>query len=138
MVKIFKRLRPRSAAQARRIANILVIIMITVTATAYDAPCNICRTRARTESGRSVKLPGVASGRWPQGTVLSIQGIGRRVVDDRCRGALDIRFTGKNAHARAKKFGRKKLKVKVIKNVKKVHMQGGLENRCGFSGEICA
>jgi 3D (Asp-Asp-Asp) domain-containing protein len=91
--------------------------MVTVTATAYDAPCRICHTRAKTESGRSAKLPGVASGRWPMGTVLSIQGIGKRRVDDRCRGTLDIRFTGKGAHTRARKFGRKRLKVKVIKRV---------------------
>ena len=118
MIKLFfSRPRPLCAAAASRMVNLLVIIAVAVTVTAYDAPCRICHTRAKTESGRSAKLPGVASGRWPMGTVLHIQGIGRRKVDDRCRGTLDIRFTGKGAHARAKKFGRKRLKVKVIKRV---------------------
>lgn len=118
MVKLFSKCPwPRSRAAASRMANLLVLLVVTVTATAYDAPCRICHTRARTESGRSAKQPGVASGRWPMGTVLHIQGIGRRRVDDRCRGALDIRFTGKGAHTRARKFGRKRLKVRVIKRV---------------------
>lgn len=93
----------------------LAVLSVTVLASAYDAPCRKCGTRARTITGKSVKLPGVASRRWPVGTVLYIQGIGRRVVDDKCRGALDIRFTGKNAHQRAKQFGRHKVKVRVLK-----------------------
>lgn len=91
------------------------MLAVTVMATGYDAPCRICGTRGKTISGRSTRHPGVASSRWPVGTVLYIQGIGRRVVDDRCRGALDIRFTGPGGHKRAKAFGHRRLKVKVLR-----------------------
>lgn len=91
------------------------MLAVTIMATAYDAPCKICGTRSKTITGRSTRLPGVASRRWPLGTVLYIKGIGRRTVDDRCKGALDIRFTGPNGHKRAKKFGRRKVVVRVLK-----------------------
>jgi 3D (Asp-Asp-Asp) domain-containing protein len=94
-------------------------LAITIMATAYDAPCRICGTRSKTITGRSTRHPGVASRRWPVGTVLYIQGIGRRVVDDRCKGALDIRFTGPGAHKRAKAFGHRKVKVRVLKAPRK-------------------
>ncbi len=89
-------------------------LAVTVLATAYDAPCRKCGTRSKTVTGRSTRLPGVASSRWKIGTVLRIGGIGRRVVDDKCRGALDIRFTGPGAHERAMKFGKRKVKVSVV------------------------
>lgn len=91
-----------------------IALAVMVMATAYDAPCKKCGTRAKTTSGRSTKLPGVASNRWKVGTVLRIQGVGRRVVDDKCKGALDIRFTGSGAHERAKKFGKRKVRVSVV------------------------
>lgn len=100
--------------QFKHSVTVLMLLSI-VTVTAYDAPCKICGTRARTSTGKSTRLPGAASGRWAVGTVLHIQGIGRRVVDDRCRSALDVRFTGRGAHKRAREFGRKSLKVRVLK-----------------------
>ncbi len=120
---IFKNWHPPTAHVVHALT--VTILAVTVLATGYDAPCRICHTRAKTITGKSVKHPGVASGRWRVGTVLHIQGIGRRTVDDKCRGPLDIRFTGRNAHKRAKLFGHRRLKVKVLRKPHK-HAQANM------------
>jgi 3D (Asp-Asp-Asp) domain-containing protein len=52
----------------------------------------------------------------PFGTVVEIEGVGRRVVQDRTSkrfdGRWDVYFED---HRKAKEFGKKKLKVKIIR-----------------------
>jgi len=95
--------------------NILVAVV-----TAYCG-CKIC-------CGPAAPAP-TASGVWPKegitvaaprsipfGTVVEIEGVGRRIVQDRTAkrfdGRWDIYF---DSHQEAKRFGKKKLKIWIIK-----------------------
>ena len=91
--------------------------------TAYCS-CAICCGRAGqpTASGKQPKRFRTISAprKIPFGTVMQIEGIGVRTVEDRLSMKYDHRidvFVGsdKNAHERAKKFGIRKLNVEIIK-----------------------
>ena len=97
--------------QARRATRIFTV-------TAY-CPCRICCGPGATGVTASGVAPSkgitcAASRSIPFGTVLSIQGVGTRIVQDRLAARYDSRIdVFFSTHADAKRFGIKTLTVKV-------------------------
>ncbi len=107
------------------LVNILVVVIILkVTVTAYHAPCKKCGTKSRTYTGTNASLPGVAVDPKviPLGSKVKINGIWYLADDVGPKGKrVDIRLSnGKNAHEKAKAYGKKHLTITVKKKKKKM------------------
>ena len=93
------------------------------TVTAY-CPCARCCGKANqpTASGKMPTAGVTVAGprRVPFGTVVEIEGVGRRVVQDRLAKRFDNRWdVFMPSHKAALIFGTRELKITVVKNVKK-------------------
>ena len=101
----------------RFVAFLIIAMMLKVTVTAYHGPCKICRTRARTYTGRSASLPGLAVDPRliPLGSKVKIKDRWYIADDIGPHGRhVDIRMQkSRLAHKKVKRFGRHRMTIVV-------------------------
>ena len=102
--------------------SLVAVLLVSATAVAAKSkirtlpvraycPCKRCcgaKAKQLTRTGRSARLPGIASNRLPFGTWVYIPKIGWRVVDDTGPNVVELRL---RHHHDAKRWGVKKLRV---------------------------